>query len=284
MKKLNQKLAVVLTGFTLLTGTPAVHADEQLFGFVRGAETLPKGHTDLYQFVTFRTGKDGGNYYGVDFDTEIEYGFTDSFQASAAIVNHYFNNNGVDGLDDANIYRFGGFELAGKYNVLSPFKEVVGLALRLEGGYLLHDEVGGLPQNEIYFAPEVDLQKNFRDDTLIWDLNFGPELAWGKTPAEEYDHELALQTATGLSYRFAPNWFVGPECNFRAEYPNFDIGFFEHATFYAGPSLHYSSKRWWTTLTPVYQAWGEGVDEPHNGKTYAEESTWKIRWKVGFNF
>ena len=97
-------------------------ADEQLFGFVRGAETLPKNHFELYQFITLRTGKQSGTYYGTDFDTEIEYGFTDRLQASLSVVNHYFYNDNVPDLDDSNRYRFGGLETSAKYRVLSPFK------------------------------------------------------------------------------------------------------------------------------------------------------------------
>src|SRR5262249_39233664 len=147
------------------------------------------------------------------------------------------------------------------YNLLSPFKDPLGVALRLEGGYRWYDDVGGLPEHEYYFVPEVDLQKNFRDDTIICVANLGAEWAWGKQPVEQYIRELALQAAGGISYRFVPNWFIGPEANIRSEYPLFEFRNFEHAVVYAGPSLHYSSQRWWATLTAAYQAWGEGVGE-----------------------
>jgi hypothetical protein len=39
-----------------------------------------------------------------------------------------------------------GVTLAGKYRLLSPFKDPVGFAVRLEAGYLTHDEVDGLKQ------------------------------------------------------------------------------------------------------------------------------------------
>ena len=201
-----------------------------------------------------------------------------------SIVKRIEINRLLDGLDDLDSYRFGGIAAAGKYRLLSPFKDPIGLAFRLEGGYLWHDEVGGLEEHEYFVAPELDFQKNFRDDTIICQLNLGPEFAWGKQPAEEYPREISLQAATGISYRFAPNWFIGVEGKIRSEYPLFDLNNFEHAVFYAGPSLHYGTKRWWVTLTWVYQAWGEGVDEPRDGKTYAEETDHQVRLKVGLNF
>ncbi len=285
MKKINY-VWVIAALTAAVPGTTL--ADEQLFGFVRGAETLPKGRSEIYQFVTMRGDKAEGRYHGYDFETEFEHGFTDRFQASVAIEQHYFDNKGVtgdrDALDDVSAYRWGGVTGSTKYNLLSPFKDPLGVALRVEGGYLWHDEVGGLLQHEFFIAPEVALQKNFRDDTIICDLNAGIELAWGKQPAEEYPREMSLQAAAGVAYRFAPNWFIGVEGNIRAEYPMFDLNHFEHVVVYAGPSLHYSSKNWWATLTFTPQAWGEGVDEPNDGRTFAEETKYKIRLKLGFNF
>jgi Family of unknown function (DUF6662) len=281
------KKIFVVAGF-LFIGVAIARADEQLWGFVRGAETLPAHKSELYQFVTFRTGKPDGTYYGNDFETEYEYGFTDRFQASLSLVQHYFYTQGVDGdrdaLDNKDSYRFGGVEASAKYRLLSPFKDPVGVALRLEGGYLLNDEVDGLKQHERYIKPEIDLQKDFLDDTLICVFDFGVEWAWGKQPAEQYPRELSFESAAGIAYRFVPNWYVGAEIRTRWEYPLFDFDNFEHRVVYAGPSIHYSRERWWATLTYNYQIYGKGVDEPGDGQTFAEEQSHVFRLKVGFNF
>jgi hypothetical protein len=262
--------------------------DEQLFGFVRGAETLPAQRSELYQFITLREGKSEGTYYGSDFETEYEYGFTNRFQASVSLEQHYFYNRGVNGdrdaLDDKNAYRFGGVEGSAKYRIFSPFKDPLGVALRVEGGYLLNDEVDGLKQHDRYVKPEIDLQKDFLDDRLICDLDLGVEWAWGKQPAEQYPKELAFEGEAGVAYRFAPNWFAGVEIHSRWEYPMFDFYNFEHRVFYAGPSIHYSQKNWWATLTWNYQVYGKGIDEPADGQTFAEETRQLFRLKVGFNF
>jgi hypothetical protein len=263
-------------------------ADEHLFGWVLGAETLPSNHAEAYEFLTFRTGKMEGTYLGWDSETEIEYGFTDRFQASLSLENHYFYNKGVDGprdaLNDTNAFRFGGVAIAGKYRVLSPFKDPIGLAVRLEAGYLAHDEVDGLKQTEGYVAPQLILQKNYFDDTLIVDVNGGLEFAWGKRPAEQYPRELAFTGGTGVSYRFAPNWYLGLEGHIRSEFPLFELGNYEHSVIFAGPSLHYGTQRWWATLSYGYQIYGSGIHEPASGQTFAEEVRNEIRLKVGFNF
>ena len=281
---MNKRILILTTAACLGAAIPSAFADEQLFGWTRGAETLPKGHIDLYQYMTLRTGKPAGNYHAYDFDTEIEYGFSDKFQASLSLVQHHFTFKGVDELDDDSFYRFGGVEASVKYRFKSPFKDGYGLALRVETGFLRYDDVGGIIQKEFFIAPQLILQKNYFDDTLILAANGGIELAWGKQPAEQYDHELALQGALGASYRFVPNWFIGLETRIRSEYPSFDIGNHEHTVLFGGPSLHYGTKRWWATLSYAYQLWGSEVDAVVSNKAFAEEARHELRFKVGLNF
>ncbi len=268
----------------LLCLAGASRADEQLWAFARGTETLPRRRGEIYQFVTMRTGKNDGDYYGFDFDTELEYGVTDEIQLGVAVVNHYFDIEGVKGLRDSNRYRFGGVEGSVKTRFLSPFLDPIGLSFRVDGGYLSRDDVGGFRQQEWFVAPEIAIQKNFREDTVSWVLDGGFEFAWGKQPAEEYPRELSVEGATGLSYRFAPNWFVGAEARIRSEYPLFDFDHFEHVALYTGPSLHYGTERWWVTASWLYQAWGRGIEEGNQQQTYAEETEQMVRLKVGFNF
>jgi hypothetical protein len=274
-------LKLTLSGLLAVATTAA--ADEHLFGWVRGAETLPGKHADAYQFITLRTGKAQGSYYAWDFDTEVEYGVTDKFQVGLAIEQHYFSIEGVDELDNQNRYAFGGVELSAKYRVLSPFKDKIGLALRLELAYRANDDVAGIWEQETDIQPEIILHKNFLDDTLSTHLNFGTKIAWGKKPAEEYDYEWTIQGGAGISYRFAPNWFFGIEGHWRSEFPK-SFDFHEHTVVFIGPSLHYGAKNWWATFSYGYQVYGSGVDEPYNDKTYAEEDRNQFRLKVGFNF
>jgi len=274
---------IAFATFALFGFTAPVLADENFFGTIRGAETLPAGRYDFYQSTTLRTGKDSGHYYGWDIDSEVEYGITDRFQVSAEIKQHLFDTHGVDGLPNSTFYRFGGIEFAAKYRFNSVFKDGYGLTFRPEFGFLKYDDVGGLSQKEVFIAPGLIYQKNFLDDTLIVVANGGFELAWGKKPAEEYDKEISLQGGIGITYRVAPNWFVGGEARIRSEYPDFDFHNHEHTAVFVGPSIHYAAQKWWATVQWGYQVWGAGVDEP-KGHTFAEETSNEIRLKVGFNF
>ncbi len=110
------------------------------------------------------------------------------------------------------------------------------------------------------------------------------KFAWGKKPAEEYDYEFTMMGGAGVAYRFAPKWFIGLEGHWRSEYPEFDLGFHEHTVIFIGPSVHYAAQRWWATASYGYQIYGNGIDEPDNGKTFAEEARNEFRLKIGFNF
>jgi hypothetical protein len=272
----------LLTALITVVATSSAVADEHLWGWVRGAETLPAGHADVYQFITLRTGKAEGAYYAWDFDTEAEYGVTDKLQLGVAVEEHYFDIDGVEELDDQNRFVFGGVELNAKYRVLSPFKDKIGLALRTELAYRANDDVAGIWEQETDVIQEVIFQKNFLDDTLITAVNIGGKVAWGKKPAEEYDYEWTIFGAAGVSYRFARNWFAGVEAHWRSEFP--EAAQHEHTVVFIGPSLHYGAQKWWATFSYGYQIYGSGVDEPTNGKTFAEENLNEFRIKVGFNF
>ena len=81
MKIKAMRLAVLLSSAAL----PGVaHADENLFGYNTGAETLPKGSGEIYVFNTLRSDKRQGTYRAIDTEIEGEYGVTDRITLSAA--------------------------------------------------------------------------------------------------------------------------------------------------------------------------------------------------------
>jgi opacity protein-like surface antigen len=277
-KPLAASLVSILAG-----GASLVHADESVLGFVRGAETLPSGKADAIQTITFRTGASRGNYDAVDSTSEAEYGATDRLQLGVSVANHFVHSHEIETRPDRDDYRFGGASAVAKYRILSPFKDPIGLALRVEGGYLMHSKVSGNLEHERFLAPELIVQKNFLDDTFITALNVGAEWDWGRQPAVNHPRDFALTGGLGASYRFTSNWFIGLDSSVRSVWSQFDFQDFEHVAVYLGPSLHYGAERWWFTLSWAYQIFGTGVNE-HSGQTFAEDVRHQIRLKIGFNF
>ena len=105
MKIKAMRLAVLLSSAAL----PGVaHADENLFGYNTGAETLPKGSGEIYVFNTLRSDKGQGTYRAIDTEIEGEYGV--NIEANhATLAGRSFHHevafavaNGIMGSVDAN--------------------------------------------------------------------------------------------------------------------------------------------------------------------------------------
>jgi hypothetical protein len=119
----------------------------------------------------------------------------------------------------------------------------------------------------------------------------GEPLEWPTTP----EMEIGVLAAAGISYRFAPNWYVGVETLYDTEFET-EVGR-ERWSWQAGPTLHYGAKNWWATLTWFPQLRGGGVKfgpASWNGVPYPgqddpnmqliEKTKYEIRLKVGYNF
>ena len=272
---------------------PAARADENFFGYTYGAETLPKGKLEAYSWTTARLGRGPGKYTGFDFQQEIEYGITDRFQMSLYFTERYHSYAGGAVEEDGaakRLHRFAydGNQFEFKYNVLSPFKDAVGLALYVEPRYSLIEKGTGDKVLELELETKVILQKNFFDDQLVTALNLSTEFAWHRPrPAggQDFDTELAANVTGGISYRVAPKWFVGVEARYETAFPNMDLHNQESWAFFAGPAVHYGGERWWATLTWLPQITGHAPGSARASQLDLEHhERHEIRLKVGYNF
>ncbi len=291
---------VFLAAGLLAAALPAV-ADENLFGYVRGSEVLPKGSGEFYQWVTQRNNKGSGHYRAVDTKTEIEYGVTDRFQVSAevnglAVKSQGLLINGYLPKDiDANL-RLQGFEVAAKYNFLSPAKDDFGLSGYTSFEYGRLDVHSGQKKRELEFEAQLQAQKYFLEGQLTWVGNIGLRAAHEKRKAiadlpedfewpTEPEMEISTKIGTGLSYRFAPGWYAGVEALFENEYET-EVGQ-ERWSVFGGPSLHYGGKQWWATLTVFRQLRGGGErydGQPAKQLHLIERTKNELRLKLGYNF
>ncbi|MGM9489088.1 DUF6662 family protein [Ideonella sp. YS5] len=285
----------------MLALSATAHADENLLGYVRGAEVLPKGATEFYQWFTQRADKGQGTYRALDSKTEIEYGLTDRFQVSGELNAMSLNTSGlvIDGyLPGAN--KFGlkpsSIELGTKYNFLSPAKDDFGLSSISTFEYGWIDPHSGRKKTEFEFESTLAAQKYFLEGQLTWVGNIGLRAAYEKRAAisnlpEGFDWptdpemEINAKVGTGLSYRFAPGWYVGAEAMHETEWET-EVGT-ERWSLFAGPSIHYGGEKWWGTFTWFQQVRGGG--EKYAGQTdtdlhLIEKTKREIRLKVGYNF
>ena len=292
-------LAAVSSLPLFLAAAPA-QADENFFGYVRGAETIPEGAWELYNFVTVRTDKGTGEYTAVDTRTEIEYGLSDRFNIAGAFFTQSIDTQGI--FIDAYIpgeekYTLNpsGFEIAAKYNFLAPAIDPIGLATYFSVTYLSKDPHSGQRKDTTSAELEFLLQKYFLEGQLIWVGNAALETTYADRaeienlpPGFEWptepEMEIELKFGTGLTYRFAPRWFLGAEIVYETEYET-EVGQ-ERWSVFAGPTLHYGAERWWATLTwfPQLTGGGEAYDGQPDNLHLIEKTKQEFRFKLGFNF
>ena len=277
-----QKLLLLALSFSLLI-TARARADENMFGYSYGADTLPKGGFEFYNWTTWRHDKNVGEYDALDIQFELEYGITDRFQTSTYFMLDWRDQSGLDPEEyqDINGLRFDGLKQAFKYNVLSTYKDPVGLSLYLEPGWSRYHKVTGERIDEFELETKIILQKNFLDDTLLTVLNITPEFEWYYPKGGNIEKEFIVEVSGGVSYRFAPNWYAGIETRYHTEFPEY--GEQEHQAVFVGPSLHFGGKKWWFTVTWMPQMWGE-PNEDGEHLHFGEHERSEVRLKVGYNF
>ena len=279
----------------------AALADEGLFGYVKGAEPLPKGALDFEQWATWRGDKGAGSYNAIDWKTEFEYGVTDRFAISAAYYGLSINTSGlvIDAYlpkDNKYAYRPAGFEASVKYNYLSPAKDDIGLSQYASLSYFGRDVNSGQRKDVYSFETFLLLQKYFMDGQLIAAGNLGLEatsatrkpieglsedIEWPTTP----EMEIEITASAGLTYRFAPNWFIGGEIFYQTEHETV-VGQ-ERWSVQAGPTLHYGGQKFWWTLTWLPQIRGGGLlypDQDPSDMHLIEKTKQEVRLKFGMNF
>lgn len=282
----------------LLSGSAL--ADEHLFGYVKGAEPLPEGGKELYQWITVRDGKGTGDYQAINFATEFEYGWTNRFSTAAYLKAQSIDVSGIiiDGYlpgDRKYDFKLSGFEAEAKYNFLSAAKDAVGLTTVLALDYDWVDPHSGQDKDTISMELATALQKYYLDGALIWAANFGMETTYadraeiadlppGFDWPTEPEMEIELIFGTGLSYRFAPNWFAGLEAQYETEFET-EVGQ-ERWSWFGGPSLHYGGQAWWFTATwfPQLEGGGETYDGQPNSRHLIEKTENEYRLKLGLNF
>lgn len=276
-------------------------ADENLLGYVKGAETLPEGSAEIYQFFTKREGKTVGHYSALDTKTEFEYGVTNAFNVSFALKGMSLDTHGIviDGYlpkDNDFSWKTSGLEAGFKYNFLSPALDDFGLSMYGSLDYSWLDNHSGQDKDTVSLEMMMLMQKYFMEGQLIWTANLGFEATGAKRKAiddlpedfewpTEAEMEIEFIAGTGVSYRFAPNWFVGAEALYEEEHET-EVNL-ERYSWFAGPSIHYGDAKWWATLSYVKQLKGGGEkfdEQTDNNLHLIEKTETELRLKFGYNF
>jgi len=293
-----RKPAAVLCCF-MAAGADAV-ADENLFGYVMGSETLPQGGWEAYQVVTSRNDKSVGHYQAWDTRTEIEYGATDRLTWKGEILGQAIDTSGlmIDGYlpgDKDSGLRWSGLEVSAKYNFLKPALDDIGLSVNWSLDYTRIDPHSGQDKDTLSFGSVFIAQKYFMEGQLVWAGNLGLEATYAKrAPIDglpddfewptDPEMEIELLASTALTYRFVSNWFIGAEMAYETEFET-EVGQ-ERWSLFAGPTMHYGGAKWWATLTwfPQLTGGGESFEGQRDDLHLIEKTRQEVRFKIGYNF
>lgn len=298
---MNKTKLLSATLLSTLAFMPSAQAGENLLGYTSGAEPLPKGALELYQIFTHRSNKGQGTYTAIDSTTELEYGFSNRFSGSAALIGHSVDTQGliIGGYlpqEKSLGLTISGIEAQLKYSFLTPALNDIGLSASFGIEYDTIDKHSGQDKNTLSANLGLQLQKYFMDGQLVWLGNADLETTHatrdpieGINDEEEWptkpEMELGIGMSTGLSYRFAPNWSIGAEAIYETEYET-EVGQ-ERWSLFAGPSLHYGSKHFWSTLTVLGQLSGGGesyVAQSDTNLHLIEKTKQEVKFKMGYNF
>lgn len=302
----------------LMLASSFAQAGENLWTYAKGTDTRPQGSFEAKLSDIVRISKDSGDYVFHDIRPEIEYGVTDKLTigAEAIIFDHNYSVKNADlepmyGTQGEaggryNKTQYAGFELAAKYNFLSPYKDFMGFSIGL--GYENRDQyrLDGADIDQDSFTTTLFFQKNFIDDTLVFVFNPKIEFERRKAsaPGESVlEEEISLDFSAGVSYRVKPKWFVGLEFRHQSDYlspqvngefeegvkpSSFDLGNFQlgdqyqHGNYF-GPTIHYAEKTWWATAGALFQvAGGGGVG--NGNKNYDEHEKVHLGFTFGYEF
>ncbi len=291
-----------------LASPSIVRADEALFGYVYGAETLPDGKMEMQTALTHRWDKELGSFHANELQAELEYGITDKLSIAAYALFLDIDHQGAfpsTAEDNEPLYPdrdgsyFRGTKVQLKYNILSPYlNDGWGLSVFVEPQYIRRFRVDGAKTRQLELEGGVIVQKNFLDDQLV--LAFNAQVARERRVLLEDDnaveHEWEINNSIGASYRVAPKWFIGLEGRHHMDVlqdPETSEYGKNQYSFFMGPTVHYASKGWWITGTYLRQLQGNppyarsvgpvvgGVDD---GLHLDENEKNELRIKVGVDF
>src|SRR5438270_5614057 len=244
------RLRAGFVGAILCVGSVPAHGAAPEFGYVYTTAMEEKGETEGSLWATDRRGKSEGHYDAQDYKLEVERGITDRFCVSGYVKFASHHARGMDGEFDPidRDLAFQGLSAEFKYQLRAPTHGRLGVMIYAEPGWSRISKETGEKAREFEFELKAIVQKNFAADRLVWAANLTLEPEWEREHEEiapgfvgsATEKELAIELASGLSYRVAPKFWLGVEGRYHSLYPDWTRGLHrENYAVYGGPSVHY---------------------------------------------
>ncbi len=261
-------LVVSLVFGTVLLGR-AAYADERHFAYSYETDTLPEGDWEFEQWVTHENGKRGGDYAAWNLRTELEYGISSALQSSLYLNLESVRSEGVFDEEDSSETKFKGISSEWVYQLVSPIKHDVGLALYAEYST---DGIDHELENKILLSSEIE--------DWAFALNAIYEIESEKE-AGEREKEATLEFTAGAMRRIGDGWSLGVEARQKSAYPGgYDLSEQEFQSWSVGPTVHYANQKYWVSLSVLPQVWGNG-EGSRGGRQLVHEEAMEVRFLIG---
>lgn len=276
-----------MAGALTLACLPSLQAHNEPFTYVRTAQTEAKGEWELEQWITARTGKESGDYLGLDFSTELEYGITDRLQAALYLNSRYHDIDQAIGSSkvyaDRSGYEFDGVAGELKYQLADAFTESWGFALYFEPGYSRISKGSGKREDKLFLEFKAIVQKNFFENRLQTAFNYTVEPEWEKD-GPDWESALEMEWALGAAWKLNERWHIGLESRLSTEFADADLNDSEFLTLFLGPTLTYGRDTWFASLTVLPQIAGWPDQKGTGGLHLDDKERIEIRVKFGIEF
>jgi hypothetical protein len=174
----------------------------------------------------------------------------------------------------------------------------IGMALYVEPGYSTVFNVTGEPMYSPFIETKIVFQKNFLEDRLVTVFNIENDFVKRKFKDGDglWQNDIELNLYAGASYLVHSNWYGGFETRYHSEYPQTSdvssiatmprYGFRQQHVAWVGPNVHYTTKKWWITLTWLAQVGGNATNnDGMAGNLYlVDHERNEFRAKIAYNF
>ncbi len=229
----------------LVLWTSAASAGERRFTYVYEALTLPPQEVEYEQWVTWKTATEQNRDFDrFEFRHELEFGLTDHLQAGLYLSDWNYERSRTEPDEKDRTFptsegEWDGIGLELIQNLTNPVTDPIGISL--------YGEVRGGNQN-LELEGKLILEKDIGSWVIAYNATL--EAEWEGDRISEDNGE--IQQSAGISYQFSPSLLAGIELLHEIGIPDWK-GARDKAEFFLGPNVSYRAKRWWVTLTPLFQ-------------------------------
>lgn len=245
---------------------------ENLFGFTTGSDNNEAGERNVSATLQGNFGKRFGSYAAIAEELEFEIGATDDLSVSVGLLGAYHRIRNVPDFDDiGGRNAFAGFFSEIRWRLIDREKGPFGLTLQFEPSLSRIDEGSGSAGRFIGSENKLIIDKELVPEKLFGAVNFLYEIERGRERGErEIERESEVGVAAALSYRIAPDFFLGGEARYLRAYEGFDLGRFSGQALFLGPTAYWRVGKGYLSLAWSAQVAGreafaheaEGDDEP----------------------